>query len=241
YKTNEKRLDYFWVFITGTIIWSAVELSLQLTGGRVLQEKYLFGLVVTDWLWFTIPVQAMCEAGTIGVMGTYFGDRIINKKTRKKNIFIFALILAIVTLSFLSSGISYSDVDVGGDVPSRREMWTIGGFIAQAIIIFPTIYWLGTTDSKSRKRGLYMILVMLVWATVWNIGQWLIGERWIEVGIQNSDGSYSNLQRADPMLEFWAMVYDTIFEITLVYSPFLAIPYLLGLIKSEEIVVNNKV
>ncbi|MFX1339888.1 MAG: hypothetical protein ACFFDK_14845, partial [Promethearchaeota archaeon] len=26
YKTNEKRLDYFWVFITGTIIWSAVEL-----------------------------------------------------------------------------------------------------------------------------------------------------------------------------------------------------------------------
>ncbi len=32
----------------------------------------------------------------------------------------------------------------------------------------------------------------------------------------------------------------TIFEITLVYSPFLAIPYLLGLIKREEIeVINN--
>jgi hypothetical protein len=139
------------------------------------------------------------------------------------------------------SGIHYDNVDVGGDVPSRREMWTVMGFIATAIIIAPTIYWLVTTDPESRKRGVTMILVMLIWSIVWNIGQWLIGERWIEVGIQNSDGTFSNLRRADPWLEFWALfVYDSIFEITMVYSPFIAIPYLLGLIKSQEIIENDE-
>lgn len=241
YKTNDKRLDYFWVFITGTIVWSAVELSLQLSGGRVLQEKYFFGIVVTEYLWFTIPVQAMCEAGTIGVMGVFYGDRILNKETRRSGIIVFALILVYVTIVTLSNGINYNNIDVGGNVPSRRIMFTIGGTIATALIIAPTVYWLYTTDPESRKRGLYMIYVMLVWSIVWNIGQWLAGERWIEVGVQNPDGSYSNLRRADPMLEFWAMVYDTIFDITLVYSPFLAIPYLLRLIKSEKGVLPNNI
>ncbi|MHA1255814.1 MAG: hypothetical protein ACTSPS_09475 [Promethearchaeota archaeon] len=34
YKVNERSLDYFWVFLTGTIIWGAVELSIQITGGK---------------------------------------------------------------------------------------------------------------------------------------------------------------------------------------------------------------
>jgi len=245
YWKNNKRLDYFLVFLTGTIVWSIVELLLQLWGGRVVSEKIFFGINVSNLLWFTIPIQAMCEAGAIGVLGVFFCDRIfLDKKTRNSNIILYILILAIVTTSFLSTGFlngtNFTNVDVGGIVPSRRQMWDILGLIATVIIIAPTIYWLATTDTKSRKRGLYMILVMLIWAIVWNIGQWIIGERWIEVGILNPDGSYSNLRRAAPLLEFLAMTYDTVFEITLVYSPFLAIPYLLGLIKSGKKVKNSK-
>ena len=239
YLKNDKRLDYFLVFVTGTIMWSIVELMLQLLGGRVVPEKFFFGLDVSNLLWFTIPVQAMCEAGAIGVLGVYFGDRIfLDKKKRKNNVILYALVLIMVTSSFLYAGFlngtNFTNVDVGGIVPSRRQMWDIPGIIATAIIIAPTIYWLAITDPKSRKRGLYMILIMLIWSIVWSIGQWVIGERWIEVGIVNIDGSFSDLRRADPITEFLAIAYDAIFEITLVYSPFIAIPYLLGLIKSEK-------
>ena len=233
YKKNEKRLDYFWVFLVGTIIWSAVELSMQLTGGRVLQEKYFFGLDVTSMLWFTIPIQAMAEGGAIAIMGMFFGDRIMSKETRKKNTIIFALFLLFFLL-MLRGGIRYSNVNVGGKVPSRREMFSLNSVVGVAIIISPAIYWLITTDSESRKRGFYMILIMTVWAFWWNFLSWLTGQRWIEVGTKNPDGTYSNLRRADALLEFWAFVYNSIFEIVLVYAPFLAIPYLLGLIKSKE-------
>ena len=233
YKVNERRLDYFWVFVTGTIIWGAVELSMQLMGGRVLQEKYFFGLNVTSMLWFTIPIQCMAEAGAIAIMGLYFGDRMMSKESRNKNIIIFALFL-LVFLVMLRGGISYTDVDVGGKVPSRREMFSLNSVVGVAIIISPAIYWLIKTDSESRKRGLYMILTMTIWAFWWNFLSWLTGQRWIEVGTKNSDGTYSNLHRANEMLEFWAFVYNSIFEIVLVYAPFLAIPYLLGLIKSKE-------
>ncbi len=234
YKVNEKRLDYFWVFLTGTVIWGAVELSMQSTGGRVLQEKYFFGLEVTSMLWFTIPIQGMAEAGAIAIMGMYFGDRIMNKVTRKKHVLIFTLFLLFFLL-MLRGGISYNNVDVGGNVPSRREMFSLNSVVGVGIIISPAIYWLITTDSVSRKRGLYMILIMTIWAFWWNFLSWLTGQRWIEVGTKNPDGTYSNLQRADAFLEFWALVYNSIFEIVLVYAPFLAIPSLLGLIKSNEV------
>jgi len=233
YKKNEKRLDYFWVFLVGTIIWSAVELSIQLTGGRVLQEKYFFGLNVTSMLWFTIPIQAMAEGGAIAIMGMFFGDRIMSKETRKKNTIFFALFLLFFLL-MLRGGIRYTNVNVGGKVPSRREMFSLNSVVGVMIIISPAIYWLITTDSESRKRGLYMILIMTIWAFWWNYLSWLTGQRWIEVGTKNSDGTYTNLRRADDLLEFWALVYNSIFEIVLVYAPFLAIPYLLGLIKSKE-------
>jgi len=51
WRTNDKRKHYFWVFITGTIIWSFAELVLQMADIRVLHEKDLFGIDVTNALW----------------------------------------------------------------------------------------------------------------------------------------------------------------------------------------------
>ena len=74
---------------------------------------------------------------------------------------------------------------------------------------------------------------MVMITTIWTILEWLTGQRWIEIGILNPNGTYSNLHRAPPLIEFLALAYDVVIEIVLAYVPFLAIPYLLGLIKSE--------
>lgn len=243
YQKNEKRLDYFWIYLTGTIIWGIVEFLMQyVVCTRIIQEKYFFGYEVTEYVWFTIPIQAMAEAGAITVIGMFVGDRLINEETRNKTLIICTIILTytMVSMFYQNGGINYNNVNVGSNVHSRRDMFNIWAIIGALVLIPPAIYWLATTDPESRKRGLYLIGVLLVWSIPWNIVQWLGGQRWIEVGTQNPDGSYSNLRRADPMLEFWAMVYNTVFEIALVYSPFYAIPCALGLIKNEraEIIAN---
>ena len=56
----------------------------------------------------------------------------------------------------------------------------------------------------------------------------------IEIGIKNMDGTYSNLRRASPVIEFLVAIFNAFVEIALIYMPFLAIPYLFGLIKSID-------
>jgi len=79
-----------------------------------------------------------------------------------------------------------------------------------------------------------MFFAGLIYSICWTLSEWVIGQRWIEVGIQNPSVTNSNLRRADPLLEFSALAYDTIIEMALVNTAFLAIPYLLKLIKSEN-------
>lgn len=96
------------------------------------------------------------------------------------------------------------------------------------------IVWYVTTDSEARKRGLMMYVMMVIFIAWWTFLEWLTGQRWIEVGVVNSDGTYSNLRRAPPLIEFGALAFDFVIEVSLIYVPFLAIPYWLKLIKNNK-------
>lgn len=243
WKMKGKRLDYFWVFLIGTLIWSTTELILQLIGTRVMQRKFLFGFEITSWLWLTIPLQGISEGALPALIALFFGDRIMNEETRKRWIIIFIIFMVLAQLpsGIYFYGIHFNDVNVGGDVPSRRNMFTLMAIIYLSILIAPAIYWIITTDSEPRKRGIYMFILLLINTIYWTFWQCITGQRWIEVGIVNADGTFSNLRRAPPLIEFTALAYDVVIEIVLAYMPFLAIPYLLKLIKSEEIKENTKI
>ncbi|TFG18243.1 MAG: hypothetical protein EU533_07865 [Promethearchaeota archaeon] len=235
WKSNEKRKDYFWVFLFGAIIWSMAELMLQLSGMRALQDKYLFGMDITHALWLTIPLQGMSEGAFVAVIGLLFGDRILNKETQKKWSIIFILMLLGLFLNYLREGIHFNDVNAGDlSIPSRRDMFPLTANIFIIVMCALAILWLATTSSDSRKRGIMMDLIMIIFIACWTLSEWLTGQRWIEVGTVNSDGSYSNLRRAPPLIEFGALAYDVLIEVSLIYVPFLALPYWLGLIKTEE-------
>jgi len=238
WRVNERRLDYFWVFLIGTLIWSLAEFLLQIVGIRELQEKFLFGINITSWFWLTIPLQGMSEGAFVAVLSVFIGDRIFNKEKRKEGLIVFLGYIIIrygITYSILFSiGYNFLAVNVGDlNVPSRRDIFTIPSMIYLAVFIAPFIYWFIRTNKQSRKRANFMFSVMLIIISLWTLLEWLTGQRWIEVGIKTSEGTYLNLTRAPPLIEFLALAYDIVIEIVLMYMPFLAIPYLLGLIKSE--------
>ena len=78
-----------------------------------------------------------------------------------------------------------------------------------------------------------MYFIMAIFIGFWTLSEWLVGQRWIEVGTI-INGSYSNLRRAEPLIEFLALAYDSMVEVSLIYVPFIAIPYWLKLIKPME-------
>ncbi|MBD3212853.1 MAG: hypothetical protein GF311_09615 [Candidatus Lokiarchaeota archaeon] len=231
YKTNDQRKDYIWVFLVGTIIWSAAELALQLGGTRALQEKSFFGIDVTNTLWLTIPLQGMSEGAFVAVLGVFVGDRLLNKDKRKEGIIVLVIFVAWVSRTLLM-GINFNNINAGDlSIPSRREMFPLTANIFIAIMSAIAILWLITTDPESRKRGLMMYIIMTGFIAWWTFTEWLTGQRWIEVGTINADGSYSNLRRAPPLIEFGALAYDFLIEVSLIYVPFLSIPYWFKLIK----------
>ena len=78
-----------------------------------------------------------------------------------------------------------------------------------------------------------MYFIMAIFIGWWTLMEWLAGQRWIEVGTI-TNGTYTNLRRADPFIEFLALAYDYMIEVSLIYVPFLAIPYWFKLIKTKD-------
>ena len=224
------RKDYFWVFLTGFIFWSLVELILLLFNIRDMPNRYLFGMKIPIWL--SIPLQGLSEGVSVGIMGLFITDLYLDRELRKYSFITFIIVVFGIALVMFSHGI-YTP-NVGEDVPSRREVFPLWSLLIP-ILVAPAIYWFFTTDRESRKRGLSMFITMFILGSIWYLFYWLSGQRWVEIGTKNPDGTYSNLRRAEPIIEFSVILYNATVEIALIYMPFLAIPYLLGLIKSENI------
>ena len=231
---KNKRKDYFWVFIFGTMLYIGSEILLYFFGGRVMQEKFLFGMDVTSMPWLWIPLLAVGDVVVLAVIALFFADRIRNTETRKKwgILFIIWLVCRDVLpyIIFFGLGNSFATIDINNpSIYSRRNMIEIGTLIALSILVGIAIIWLVKTDKKSRKRGLYMVGVMLILMTVWSFGEWFSGQRWIEFGPEEGPWTL-----APPLLQFAMFAYDIVIEMGLFTLCFLAIPHFLKLIKPEK-------
>ena len=232
---KNKRLDYLWVYFFATLIWAGSEIMLQLGGTRVFQEKFFFGIDVSNIIIFTATLQGMSEAALVTTIGLFIGDRLIDEDSRKSGILGLIILMVLLTFQYLRSGINFANVNAGDlSIPSRRDMFPLMANVFIAIMCTLAIIWLIKSDSATRKRGIAMYLVMAGFIAWWTLMEWLSGQRWIEVGTINPDGSYSNLRRADALIEFLALAYDYMIEVSLIYVPFVSIPYWLKLLKAEE-------
>ena len=231
---KNKRKDYFWVLIFGTMLYIGSEIMLFLFGGRVMQEKFLFGINITSMHWLTIPLMAVADVVIVAIIALFFADKLRNSETRKKwgIIFIIWLVCRDVIPYVILYGLGYSFATISiGDplIPSRRNMTETGTIIALSTLVVIGLIWLFRTDKKSRKRGLYMIGVMIIYMTAWTIGEWFAGQRWIEFGPEGGPW-----ELATPLLQFGMLMYDIVIEMGLFTLCFLAIPSLLKVIKKQD-------
>jgi len=231
---KNKRKDYFWVVIFGTLLYIGSEVMLYSFGGRVMQEKLLFGMDITNLVWLWIPLLAEGDVIMLAVIALFFADRIRNSETRKKWGFVFigwvTIRDVIPYIIFFGLGYRFDTISIGDPlIYSRRNMIEMGTIIALSIMVGIAIIWLIKTDKKSRKRGLYMLGVMLILMTAWSLGEWFAGQRWIEIGPEEGPWTY-----APPLLQLAMFVYDIVIEMGLFTVCFLAFPYFLKLIKSED-------
>jgi hypothetical protein len=170
----------------------------------------------------------------MAVIALFFADRLRNLETRKKWGIIFILWLfcrdILPYLILFGLGSTFTTISIGNSfIPSRRNMTEIGTLTALPITIIIALVWLFRTNKESRKRGLYMFGVMLILMIAWTFGEWLAGQRWIEVGPEEGPWTL-----APPLIHIGMLLYDIVVEMGLFTLSFLAIPSLLKLIKKEE-------
>ncbi len=219
------RKDYFWIFLVGTIICAGLEILIQLSGNRDMGDKYLFGLVIP--LWVSIPIQGMAEGGFLAIVGIFFGDLLMDVKTRKFGIIGLTVAIALMVVPTFAQGLPAPNV--GGDVPSRRDMFapaTLGFMIAVIVINF---IWFWRHKGIIRTRATFMIVASLIFFAIWTFSEWAANTRWIEIGTVGG-----TLVLAPPAVEFFALAWDFVVEITLVFMLAFFIPYRLHLIKPDE-------
>jgi hypothetical protein len=214
---------------TGTIFWASAELALQLSGIRDFDPMYIFRWEIP--LWIQIPIQGITEGAFVAVTCMFIGDRIIESKKyqgirKYRWDLIFSCLLFLLVLDIFKEGIKIPNV--GGDVSSRRSMLEVAPLIFLSAMVIIDIIFFKKADPNTKKRGIYLLALMIIFSAVWTISEVISGNRWIEVG------NPPIFERANPFLEFIMLTFDVVVEIALAYIPFLAIPYFLGHIQSKR-------
>lgn len=220
-RRTQRRWDYLWVFITGTIIWTIAELVLQMGGIRDMPAHLLFGRELGPVA--AQLIQGASEGALVAVMGLFVGDRWLVPSHRRWGVVSFVALAAALALSGFRAAHKAEGVAL---VASRRDILDplALGFILLLSAIAAYFVW---RYRPWRPRSLAMFVSMAGLAAIWTVAQVYVGGRWVEVG----DAASQEFHRAGPIVAFLALAFDVVVEIAWIYVPFLAIPVMLGLIR----------
>jgi hypothetical protein len=223
WRLNHRR-DYVIVFVFGTVIWGSIELLLQYAGTREIVDTTLFGAPLAPWL--SALLRGTSEGATIAILGISAGDLLLNPRRRASGTIGFATVTGLVVTMVIMQ--AKPARDVGGDVASRRDMLTPATLVFLAAMVVVDIVWLWKAGVAARRRGLFMLIVMVAFSGIWTLAEYAANTRWIEMG------TLPSLVEAAPLEEFAFLAWDVVVEIGLTYLPYLAIPCLLKMIRLQD-------
>ncbi len=228
------RLDLFWVLLISAIFWVGLEGWGQINGVRILQEKSLLGIDVTPHRWLTLVLQALSEASFWIVWPMLIVDRLLaaeDSRSRWRLLALFCVPIVLYTLYLLPS--AQEPVIGAPDASSRRLMFTTGQIIVWVAVTVILGLWLLRSSATTRRRALYVFVLVALLGCYWQFSAWVLGGRWIEVGSIRPDASFAITGRASTAEEITLLLYCGIFEIGQMYLFFLALAYLFRLIRPQ--------
>lgn len=219
----QRRWDYLWVFLAGTLLLGVAEAALAVQGVRDMPER-----VVAGWqlpLSVSYLVQGAAEGAFLAVTGLYVGDRLLVSRHRARAALLLA---AIVALAVLSTVRAQRRLGAAADeVASRRDVLSPGALVTLAgVALLVAVFVARWRAWRPRLRA--MAGVVLVIASAWTLAQVAGGGRWVEVGTADA------AQRAGPWLAAGVLAFDVVVEITLACLPFLVVPVMLRLVRDPR-------
>lgn len=224
---TQRRRDYLWVFLIGTIIWAGAEALLAIQGVRDMPDRVLFGRPLS--LSASYLLQGMGEGAFIAVVGLFVGDRLLVPAHRRRAVLGFVLLCALITAATIRSA-----QRLGGDevVASRRDVGATMSLVALAVLALIAAWFLISWQGW-RPRAAAMFAVMVAVSAIWTIGQVAVGGRWVETA---ASGGY---ERASALVTGLVLAFDVVVEIAVAYLPFLALPVMAGLVTDERPLVRS--
>lgn len=219
---RQRRPDYLWVLLFGTVLWGGAEALLRFQGIRAMPERVLFGSELADVPAYVL--QGMGEGGLVAVAGLFVGDRWLHR--HRSGTILGAVFLVLVVLSTVRSR---RIVTGFGEAASRRNV--LDGralvFVVLLVVIGAVFLW---RYRAWRPRALAMLVVMILIGGTWTVTQTIIRGRWVEVA-GSTPGTFDEAGRWISVL---ALAFDIVFEIATAYLPFLALPVMLGLVRDPR-------
>lgn len=219
---RQRRTDYLWVLLFGTVILALAEAGLKLEGIRNMPERVLLGSPLPDWGSYVL--QGLSEGALVAVLGLFVGDRWL--ADRRKGTILGAVVLALVVLSTIRAKGRIAGV---GEAASRRDMLDPKAlvFLLLIAVVCAVFVW---RYPAWRPRAGAMFVVMVAVAGVWTVAQTAIHGRWVEV-----DGpAPGTFVHASGLVSIVALTFDVVVEIALAYLPYLALPVMLGLLRDPR-------
>jgi len=219
---TRRRKDYLWVFLLGAMGGFLAEWALQVSGNRVMPQNYLWGYPIP--IWASALLRATCEGSAFMIVCLFFTDRLLEGKGRLRWCVFLLLTAAFIVVSSLVGRHAFKDI--GGLVASRRHIFEPKVVLGLLGLMFFDAAWLAKAKKPVYRRAMYFFLIVAVLTSCWTMAEYAANTRWIEI----ARAGY--LLEAAPLLEFIVFVWDILAETAFIYLAFLALPYILGLIKS---------
>jgi len=165
-----------------------------------------------------LTIQSLADSSFDVVLMLFFADRMLKKKTRKNAVLGFVLVTVLWLAILFSKG--FQTPNYGGEVASRRVISGTGELAVVLTVTFIVLlffftenkYLLATPSDEDKRRGLYLLYLLILYGAIGTIGMYLSGQRWIEIGILGST------QHAPLLVELAGFTFNFTFEYSFTYT-----------------------
>ena len=211
-----KNIEYFSVMIGSSIIWTAIELFLNVQKIRTIKPMKIMWNNQSKILnkYAGICLQGIQEGGVVTIIGLYFGDRFYSGFYQC----FYHLLITYMVVNMIRKKSNTKTL-------SRRQINTPGSLCLMSTATIFNV-WALINNPSNFYRELNMFMSMIYISSIWTVISYYKEFRKVEIYIYNNN-EYT--RKSDDLIDaFFILGYDIIFEIGIAYITFynmFIIPY----------------